>query len=79
MFLNHDYLVSYSILLKEDFLVMEEIEEDLSNEVFRSHMTTYSSKMEVSLLNEFKTVASKVSIAQFTRDHIYVLALSMAG
>lgn len=45
------------------------MEEDLSREVFRRRMTMYSPEMKISLLNEYKAVASKVSITQFARDY----------
>lgn len=61
MCLNLGYLVAYYILQKEDFLVMEEIEEDPSHGVLRRSVTTYSPEIKVLLLNECKAVASKVS------------------
>ena len=60
---------SYSILRKEDFSVMEETKEDMTNQKSGRQMTTYSAEMKLSLLTEYREVAGTVSIARFAREH----------
>ena len=48
---------------------MEETKEDITHQKLGRQMTTYSAKMKLSLLTEYREVADTISIARFAREH----------